>query len=236
MSQRHGQSSTVRGGSGEESGLPAGGSRLGGARSKTDRPFVIVAGADFRPANDGAVEQAARMAFRIPKSELHVIHAAHRWTCETRVAEIARQLGTSLSRASAALGIHLANVGIHVRCGEPPREITALAAELDADMIVVGTRHPPYLRSLYLGSVADRVERSATCAVLLASLEHQRSGVCDDCEGVRALSARTHWWCERHAEHHGPGHAYTYHRELPFAQHDSAVLATGADTYPSRHV
>jgi hypothetical protein len=53
--------------------------------------------------------------------------------------------------------------------------------------------------------------------------------LCADCESVRRLSANTQTWCARHAEHHVHGHAYHYERELPLAQHDSAVTPIGVD-------
>ena len=57
---------------------------------------------------------------------------------------------------------------------------------------------------------------------------------CPDCESVRRLSGNTQAWCAHHAEHHVHGHAYHYERELPLAQHDSAVSPTGVDGPTSR--
>jgi len=37
---------------------------------------------------------------------------------------------------------------------------------------------------------------------------------CAKCQAVRSMSGGATWWCERHAEHSGPAHVYSYHREL----------------------
>jgi hypothetical protein len=36
-------------------------------------------------------------------------------------------------------------------------------------------------------------------------------------------------WCDRHAHEAASGHVYGYHREIPFASHDSQVTPTGID-------
>jgi len=200
-----------------------------------ERPFVLVVGADFTPAGDIALDQAARMAARIPGCDLRVIQVVEPGTSEARITQLGSELGTYVNEICAALGIHLTNVGIHVRPGAPEHQIAVLAAELEADVIVVGMSRPADLKGFFLGSVADRVMRIAACPVLVASRKHETAEVhapvieplCKDCEGVRALSADTQQWCARHGEHHVHGHTYTYHRELPFAQHDSSVLPTG---------
>lgn len=56
----------------------------------------------------------------------------------------------------------------------PSLAIPALAEELQADLIVMGTRGHSGLRHVLLGSVAERTVRMATCSVLTAPL---RSGV-----------------------------------------------------------
>jgi nucleotide-binding universal stress UspA family protein len=56
---------------------------------------------------------------------------------------------------------------ILVGYGQPVDEIVRLAEENQADLIVVGTHGHSGLRHLFLGSVAERVVRHASCSVLL---------------------------------------------------------------------
>jgi nucleotide-binding universal stress UspA family protein len=54
----------------------------------------------------------------------------------------------------------------HESNGEPAQELVAKAAELGADLVVVGRRSRSPLRAL-LGSVSSRVVRRAPCDVLV---------------------------------------------------------------------
>jgi len=53
-----------------------------------------------------------------------------------------------------------------VGAGAPSREISALAEEIGADLIVIGTRGLGGLEHVLLGSVAERTVRIAPCPVL----------------------------------------------------------------------
>jgi nucleotide-binding universal stress UspA family protein len=55
----------------------------------------------------------------------------------------------------------------HYRVGRPDAEITALAEEIGAGLIVVGSRGLGGIRRTMLGSVSDSVVRHAHCPVLV---------------------------------------------------------------------
>lgn len=55
-----------------------------------------------------------------------------------------------------------------VREGDPAAEVLRLATEYEADLIVAGARGVSLIEGLLVGSVADRVLKSAACSVLLA--------------------------------------------------------------------
>ena len=57
--------------------------------------------------------------------------------------------------------------GEHLRAGKPAEEITALAEELDADLVVLGSRGAGWLKRLVTGSVSEGVVRGAPCPVLV---------------------------------------------------------------------
>ncbi len=59
-----------------------------------------------------------------------------------------------------------ANARAMVLAGYPAETIPVVAREEDADLLVVGTHARKGFQHLVLGSVAERVVRTATCAVL----------------------------------------------------------------------
>ena len=64
---------------------------------------------------------------------------------------------------------------LHVVAGGPGPRIVRLAAELDADLIVVGTHGRSGARRLLEGSVAEAVVRRAGCSVLVAREKRHES-------------------------------------------------------------
>jgi nucleotide-binding universal stress UspA family protein len=61
--------------------------------------------------------------------------------------------------------------GAHLRMGEVALEIVALAEELGADLIVMGSRGLGRVRRALMGSVSDSVVRHAHCPVLVVRPE-----------------------------------------------------------------
>jgi nucleotide-binding universal stress UspA family protein len=59
----------------------------------------------------------------------------------------------------------------HLREGKPEAEITAVAEEIGAGLIVVGSRGLGGIRRAMLGSVSDAVVRHAHCPVLVVRKE-----------------------------------------------------------------
>ena len=59
----------------------------------------------------------------------------------------------------------------HLREGKPEAEITALAEEIGAGLIVIGSRGLGGLRRAMMGSVSDAVVRHAHCPVLVVRKE-----------------------------------------------------------------
>jgi len=61
----------------------------------------------------------------------------------------------------------------HLRVGRPDEEIVALAEELGAGLIVIGSRGLGGIRRALMGSVSDSVVRHAHCPVLVVRKEKQ---------------------------------------------------------------
>ncbi|MDC0684585.1 universal stress protein [Sorangium atrum] len=81
-----------------------------------------------------------------------------------RIADAAqRSLDQVLERRRATPGVEISGV---LRAGVPDEEISRLADEIGADMIVIGTHARGAVARALLGSVAQRVVRSAKVPVL----------------------------------------------------------------------
>ncbi|WP_437325195.1 universal stress protein [Sorangium sp. So ce381] len=81
-----------------------------------------------------------------------------------RIADAAqRSLDQVLERRRATPGVEISGV---LRAGVPDEEICRLADEIGADMIVIGTHARGAVARALLGSVAQRVVRSAKIPVL----------------------------------------------------------------------
>ncbi len=200
--------------------------------------FSILVASDLSEASGYAFTQAARLAQRIPGAAIHFVHVANGNPSEPRIRELGGQLRTYVSEKAASLGgLKGLAVGVHVRHGDPVREIVQLAAELEAALIVLGSRRHPHLKSLVVGTIAEKLLPHAPCPVILAGpkpvepLLHNPTiePTCTDCVKARERSGGREWWCARHTSHGASagGHVYSYQRELPFAEHDSEVVPTG---------
>jgi nucleotide-binding universal stress UspA family protein len=198
--------------------------------------LAIVVGLAFTDADGVAFDQAVRIARRVPRSELHVVHVFGEEPSKARSRELVDHLRLYVNeKAAAAGGFKAMTVGIHLRTGKPVREIVQLATDLSADLIVIGSHKSPHMKSWIVGSTAERLLAAAPCPVLVAPprlkavAPHEPAieAPCPDCLRVRATSRGAEWWCERHAHHAKQAHTFSYQRELPFASHDSEVIPTG---------
>ncbi len=209
----------------------------GRTNAGTDHLRVVV-GLDFSDADGPAFDDGARLAGRVPGSELHLVHVFGAEPSEARSRNLVDHLRLYVNeKAAAAGGLGGMSVGIHLRAGRPVREIVQLAAEVHADLIVVGSHRRQHLRHWLFGSTAEKLSAGAACPVLVAhprpaqSREHVIviEPPCPDCVRAREVSHGAQWWCDRHANRVNTGHTFSYQRELPFASHDSAVIPTGVD-------
>lgn len=109
---------------------------------------------------------------------------------------------------------------LHTVVGHAPDEIVWMAAHLDADVIVMATHGRRGLKRILLGSVAEKVMRTAGCPVFVvrekAHAQPWRVAeiepVCPDCAARRAETNGEKLWCARHSEHHIRAHVLGYTR------------------------
>jgi len=223
--------------------------------SNSEQPYVIVVGIDYTPASDLALERAFELAQARSRADVHVVNVVNAQGAEAVLersgepagvvsvnpgglvsvnqAEATASLERYVQERRAAFRDSLAAVGIrvHLRLDAPAHEIAQIAADLEADLVVVGTHGRRGIARWLLGSVAEAVVRLAPCPVLVVrpkELPEQQPRIeppCPQCLEARRASAGTQYWCEQHRERHGQRH--TYHQrdrvgtetEMPLTYH-----------------
>jgi nucleotide-binding universal stress UspA family protein len=143
----------------------------------------IVVATDFSRASDLAVQYARTLAVRFGAS-MHIVHVIEEPFPispelyiheipdfrERLVKEARRQLDVSLGEVPDV------QVTSEVLIGTVARRIVEAAAAADADLIVMGTHGRGALGHLLVGSVAERVVRTAGCPVLTVRDPQAASG------------------------------------------------------------
>jgi len=177
-------------------------------------PIQFLVGFDFSPLAELALGQAALLASQLPAADIHILSAVE----TARDLEVGERLR---ARAASALRIVEAGPGVrvfvHVTPGDPAGQILALAEDIQADLILVGTHGRHGLERLLVGSVAERVVRSATCPVLVmrprtydASRQLAPEPPCPDCLAVREATSGAEFWCAPHGTPWVRPHRYSY--------------------------
>lgn len=144
---------------------------------------TIVVPIDFSPSAADAKEWAIDLARRYGAS-LIVAHVAEpvAWpvspdglmvTPTDLAASTRRELEAALNQACAAIQ----ETGVPARPalldGRPASEIAALARRCDADLVVMGTHGRRGVSHAILGSVAEKVLRTAHCPVLTVRMREE---------------------------------------------------------------
>ncbi len=221
--------------------------------SMTDKkiPSTILVAVDFSELGDLALDQGIVRAVR-DEATLHVVHVAATNspplmtdTVYPRRTPSFENLEETLiakvrERLELAAAVPETGAVAHLRAGSIPEEIVNVGAELDADLIVLGTHGRRGIQRVILGSVAERVVRTATCPVIVMRLkQHSTAEIerpCPVCVAARRESGGTELWCEQHR--HGLGRRHTYHfvsRNVAARENMPLVMQPGATSEPLRH-
>lgn len=163
------------------------------------RRYKIVVGIDLSEYADIVIEHALDQAARHDAPELHFLTV-----CEKRrgsVEDCKQALWARVYPELETFNRFGANwrARIHARRGKPDEEIALLAAEIRADLIVIGQF------GLHTKSgdrtVPNRVLQQATCATLVVGLPEpvDASPICPSCAAVREDSEGERWFCPQHA-------------------------------------
>lgn len=126
----------------------------------------ILVATDFSDLADEAVRIGREYAQRFD-ARVHLFHTL--WSGEY---DVTRLFAHTRERFGGAVPVVLASTA-----GDPAEEIVRYADAHDIDLIVLGTHGRTGLSRALLGSVAERVIRTASCPVLAVPGRHERQEV-----------------------------------------------------------
>ncbi|MCC6523567.1 MAG: universal stress protein [Polyangiaceae bacterium] len=210
---------------------------------RRDAPYTIVVGIDYSELGDAALAAALRIAQGYERAEVHPVYVERDFREDPlEAAAIASDAPTHAASALDKLDKHaqtrfrqyvaelpapaesgppygLRRLVSHVRLGAPARQVVQLAVDLDADLIVLGTHGRRGFDRLVMGSVAERVLRTARCPVFVVRPKNHENAsevpeiepACPQCLAARAASGGKEMWCQRHASRvHLRPHRYSF--------------------------
>jgi nucleotide-binding universal stress UspA family protein len=126
-------------------------------------PFSIVVAFDFTQTGARAFELGVRFARRIAGAQLHVVYVL-----SDAAGALAEERGAMLRQHVVDNGAAMDDVNLYVRVGEVAERVAEVAAECDADLVLLGGVGHRHLHELFSGPLATRLEAGIACPVVLA--------------------------------------------------------------------
>jgi nucleotide-binding universal stress UspA family protein len=129
----------------------------------------ILVPTDFSDAAEHALRYALSLAAKLG-AEIDLLHVWQLSVYASPSSDLAKGMEKDLSRDLEQLagryGAHGVVLRRHLRLGVPYLAIVEASRDLGADLIVMGTTGRTGLAHFVLGSVAERIVRTAECPVL----------------------------------------------------------------------
>jgi nucleotide-binding universal stress UspA family protein len=199
----------------------------------TIKPYVIVVGVDFSEASELAVQRALEVASEQVVAEVHFVNVVQTYGPQVAfdmpmdaaaltvltVSEARNRFKKYADQALARFVAQNPNKRVarcftHVRFDSISDEIAQLAADLEADLVVVGTHGRRGISRVLLGSSAEATVRLAPCPVLVVrptAVPEPAPRIeppCPLCVEERRATGGAELWCAQHRERHGQRHTY----------------------------
>jgi nucleotide-binding universal stress UspA family protein len=140
----------------------------------------VVLASDLTDASITAARFAAAFAERLGRPLVCVHVGQPRWDDpfvgeDPRWDELRRAYRDSVQKAANAwASAHCPGRALVVEYGDPQERLAAVAARLEASLLVVGSRRPGLLERFFVGSTSSAVAATAGCAVAVVPAEPQR--------------------------------------------------------------
>jgi nucleotide-binding universal stress UspA family protein len=139
----------------------------------SEKPIQVVIAYDLSPSSEIALSRAIEVVARAPQHVLHVITVLeHRiGTSKVSYESAAKMQQTVRDHIAGAFqdreSASEVQFFVHARIGKPAVEILALAREVGADLLFIGSHNKVGLERYLLGSVSERIVREAQCPVMV---------------------------------------------------------------------
>jgi len=145
-------------------------------------PRVILIAVDGSAAAQTVVSVAARLCRSLPEAKVHIVHVFRSSRFDRARAGTSGPPADALADAKEYLEFHVRSarklcrndVLGHFLVGDPTGEITKLAHEVTADLLVVGTHDYTGFERFLLGSIAETLMRNVHCSVLVVRPPQRR--------------------------------------------------------------
>jgi nucleotide-binding universal stress UspA family protein len=173
------------------------GARMGAMTRAKIRRFRIVVGVDLSEYSQIVIEQALDQAARHQAPELHFLHVAERR--KDSMEERSQRLSAAVYPSLQVFNQYGSDwrARLHVRRGKIEQQINILAADILADLIVIGQF------GLHRRHTANRVLTQAHCATLVVGMPKPVDlSQCSACSATREDSDGALFFCEEHVIGH----------------------------------
>jgi nucleotide-binding universal stress UspA family protein len=129
---------------------------------------TILVGTDGSPTSFLAVERAADMAAEL-RAELRVV-VVYEQGHGTELAPLIARGGRTPELLQAVrhyTSSHGSEPEFHLLAGDAAEQVVALARELQADLVIVGSKGVGTKKDAFKGSIPTKISRNAACDVLI---------------------------------------------------------------------
>lgn len=153
----------------------------------------MVVGVDLTEYSHIVIEHALDQAARHPAPELHFVHVKEKR--RHKIDELGEELSAAVYPALQVFNQYGTDwhARLHIRRGRPDQQITILAADLLADLIVIGQF------GLHHKRLPHRVLAAAVCPTLVVGMPHALDvDQCGECAAIREDSEGDSWFCPDH--------------------------------------
>lgn len=157
------------------------------------RRYRIVVGVDLTEYSSIVIDHALDQAARHQSPELHFVHVKE--SRKHDINTLGEDLASAVYPALQVFNQHGADwrARLHIRRGKPDEQITMLAADILADMIVIGDF------GLHRKGMPKRILAHAICPTLVVGMpKHLDATQCGECAALREDSDGTRWFCDDH--------------------------------------
>lgn len=163
------------------------------------RRYRIVVGLDLSEYSEVVLEHALDQAARHDAPELHLLTVREKRN--PTADEVKQALWDHVYGTLETFNQHATEwrARLHVRKGKPDEEIVQLAAEVSADLVVMGEFGLHHSRGS-TKALPNRVILNATCPTLIVGMPKAYDArQCGVCVAIREDSEGEEWWCEEHS-------------------------------------